>query len=788
MHDDRGKIPTTVFTGFLGAGKTSLIRNLLAPERRPADRADHQRVRRDRRRSRAAAGLRRCDLRRGRHRRAGERLHLLHRRRRLRADHAAAAGARAAARAHRDRDLGPGPAQAADQGVQLARDRARGSRSTAWSRWSMPPPCATACSRADPDALAAQRRPTRRSITTARSRSCSRSSSPPPIWWWSTRPTCWRTATGRAVEARVRQELRAGVGMVRARHAAVPTDGAGRPRRGGRRAISIRAPRTTTTASDHEHDDFTSFHVEPAGARRPAGVRRPAAARDRGPPDPAGQGLPAVAGKPMRLVLQGVGDRVQHYFDRAWRSGRGARRPARGDRRARPRPGRDRRRRCAADRAQPSCICSTRGPPRRTTPARRSTSARPRATSSSCRRPIPSSPASPRRRPARPADAPSLRLANLLQLGHPLSVDLYVEQVVAQGAPGGPAPARRRAATGLTAWSRSPAPAAPGASRSRCCRATTARSRACAAGARCPPRPATGCGSTACTAASTTPASFWPTPRACSAATSPGASRRRCCAPGSTGRAWCGPTSHDPRPLAAGPAGRGRGVLPRAGAGGRSRRDRRPDRRPCRRTGSIRCRSSPPACKEPRRRRWCASCSSRRRRTVVLNATGFAVSSLGERRGHAARLVADRAVLQLVLAGGSDVGLAGRHARPVAARSGDERRPARGRRPDNYPRGRVQEPRKRFDARTETNIVGFAPVADRDRFRRRAGGRLGAARAHAGCRAAGRDRARQLPQPRRPHRQWRRPRYAGQHRAVCCRRMRARRLSRSRACPRTAQA
>lgn len=32
----------------------------------------------------------------------------------------------------------------------------------------------------------------------------------------------------------------------------------------------------------------------------------------------------------------------------------------------------------------------------------------------------------------RPPDAPSLRLANLLQLGHPMSVDLYVEQVVAR--------------------------------------------------------------------------------------------------------------------------------------------------------------------------------------------------------------------------------------------------------------------------------------------------------------------------------------------------------------------
>ena len=91
----QGKIPTTVFTGFLGAGKTTLIRHLLRAARRPAARADHQRVRRHRHRRRAAARLRRRDLRRGRHGRARQRLHLLHRGRRLRADHAAADRARA---------------------------------------------------------------------------------------------------------------------------------------------------------------------------------------------------------------------------------------------------------------------------------------------------------------------------------------------------------------------------------------------------------------------------------------------------------------------------------------------------------------------------------------------------------------------------------------------------------------------------------------------------------------------------------------------------------------------
>jgi cobalamin biosynthesis protein CobW len=32
------------------------------------------------------------------------------------------------------------------------------------------------------------------------------------------------------------------------------------------------------------------------------------------------KGLLAVAGKDMRLVLQGVGQRLQHYYDRPWRA------------------------------------------------------------------------------------------------------------------------------------------------------------------------------------------------------------------------------------------------------------------------------------------------------------------------------------------------------------------------------------------------------------------------------------------------------------------------------------
>ena len=73
-------------------------------------------------------------------------------------------------------------------------------------------------------------------------------------------------------------------------------------------------------------------------------------------------------------------------------------------------------------------------------------------------------PAWPRRRRGCGPDAPSLRLANLLQLGHNLSVDLYLEQGRPACPAGDPAPARRRRATGPMASSSSPHSAASAAS------------------------------------------------------------------------------------------------------------------------------------------------------------------------------------------------------------------------------------------------------------------------------------------------------------------------------------
>jgi cobalamin biosynthesis protein CobW len=120
-----------------------------------------------------------------------------------------------------------------------------------------------------------------------------------------------------AVEARVRLELRPGIGLVRAA-AAVPAEvliGLG-----AAAEVDLAArPSHHDDGEDHEHDDFESFHVSvPALDDPDAFIAR--VQRMLGRFDVLRlKGFLAVRGKPMRLVLQGVGDRIQHYFDRAWR-------------------------------------------------------------------------------------------------------------------------------------------------------------------------------------------------------------------------------------------------------------------------------------------------------------------------------------------------------------------------------------------------------------------------------------------------------------------------------------
>ncbi|MDP3257266.1 MAG: cobalamin biosynthesis protein CobW [Bosea sp. (in: a-proteobacteria)] len=72
---------------------------------------------------------------------------------------------------------------------------------------------------------------------------------------------------------------------------------------------------------DHEHDDFDSIALA-----LPEGLAPDALAARLGKAAEAQgvlrlKGFAAVPGKPMRLVVQGVGRRVSHHFDRAWTEG-----------------------------------------------------------------------------------------------------------------------------------------------------------------------------------------------------------------------------------------------------------------------------------------------------------------------------------------------------------------------------------------------------------------------------------------------------------------------------------
>ena len=106
-------IPLTVLTGFLGAGKTSLLNRLMHDPRARRDRRDHQRVRRDRARSSAGqADPRQC-------RAAAERLPVLHAARRS-GRGAGAAAARPRQRPHRVPPRDPGDHRARRSGAGAA--------------------------------------------------------------------------------------------------------------------------------------------------------------------------------------------------------------------------------------------------------------------------------------------------------------------------------------------------------------------------------------------------------------------------------------------------------------------------------------------------------------------------------------------------------------------------------------------------------------------------------------------------------------------------------------------
>jgi cobalamin biosynthesis protein CobW len=83
----------------------------------------------------------------------------------------------------------------------------------------------------------------------------------------------------------------------------------------------VNRPSHHDAEEEHDHDEFESFVVEIAPAEDPsrlvARLAEVAAAHD----VLRMKGFVEIAGKPMRLLVQGVGARFRHQYDRAWKPG-----------------------------------------------------------------------------------------------------------------------------------------------------------------------------------------------------------------------------------------------------------------------------------------------------------------------------------------------------------------------------------------------------------------------------------------------------------------------------------
>ncbi len=127
-------------------------------------------------------------------------------------------------------------------------------------------------------------------------------------------------ATLAQVEARVRAEARPAAGLVHADHGKLPAAvllGLTAATEGD---IDNRPSHHDLEGEEHDHDDFESFVVE-TGAQSDQGLGARIAAIMARHDILRLKGFVAVPGKDMRLVVQAVGPRVESFFDRAWAAG-----------------------------------------------------------------------------------------------------------------------------------------------------------------------------------------------------------------------------------------------------------------------------------------------------------------------------------------------------------------------------------------------------------------------------------------------------------------------------------
>ena len=335
------KIPATIVTGFLGAGKTSLIRHLLAQRRRPAARP------RSSTSSASSASTASC---------------------------CSAAASQAAPRT--TSSSSPMAASAAPSptiscrpwsGCSTAPSRptTSSSRPRAWrcrSRWCRPSP-GRRCARGstvdgviavvDAPAVAAGRfADDPAAVAAQRAADPALDHDSPLAELFEDQLACAdlvilnktdlldADALARGPRPRSQAQLRAGAqGGADASGGALDPRVAARPRRGGR-GRSRRPPVASRRGRGRARPRrFRELCRRARPGRRPGGAGAALRAVDRAARRPAGQGLPRTS--PARRCgscVQAVGGRLQRYFDRPWRAGEARAQPAGRDRPEGPRP------------------------------------------------------------------------------------------------------------------------------------------------------------------------------------------------------------------------------------------------------------------------------------------------------------------------------------------------------------------------------------------------------------------------------------------------------------------
>jgi cobalamin biosynthesis protein CobW len=84
--------------------------------------------------------------------------------------------------------------------------------------------------------------------------------------------------------------------------------------------LAARPSHHEAEGADHNHDDFESFPLQLGPLASPQALLDRLLAAIEQHDILRVKGFLAVAGKDMRLVVQAVGTRLQHYYDRAWRT------------------------------------------------------------------------------------------------------------------------------------------------------------------------------------------------------------------------------------------------------------------------------------------------------------------------------------------------------------------------------------------------------------------------------------------------------------------------------------